>query len=153
MSGALKNRNFIEKFAHSGATAAHLRHYVDVSLEKKPSVMIIHGGTNDIKGRNANSRTPEQIAGDLIATAVRAREHGVQNVAISGVLITRDQQANMRGNGINTLLKEYCRAYNFGFIDNSNIQITHLKQGDAVHLAPNGHGKLVKNWSQYLNNF
>ena len=143
----------MKKFAHSGATAAHLRHYVDISLEKKPVAMIIHGGTNDIKGRNANSRTAEQIAGDLIATAVRAREHGVRIVAISGILITRDQQANIRGQEINALLQEYCRAYNFGFIDNSNIQLSHLKQGDAVHLAPNGHGKLVKNWSGYLNTF
>jgi len=114
MSSGLQNRNFIEKFAHSGATAAHLRHYVDISLEKKPVAMIIHGGTNDIKGRNANSRTAEQIAGDLIATAVRAREHGVRIVAISGILITRDQQANIRGQEINALLQEYCRAYNFG---------------------------------------
>ena len=153
MSSDLRNRNYIEKFAHNGATAAHLCHYVEVCLEKKPSLMIIHGGTNDIKGRNANSKSSDQIACDLIATAVKAREHGVRNVAISGIFITRDQQANMRAREVNRILVEHCRAYNFGFIDNSDIELKHLKVGDAVHLAPNGHGKLVKNWTNYINSF
>ena len=153
MSGNLRNHNYIEKFAHNGATAAHLSHYVDICLEKKPSSMIIHGGTNDIKGRNANSKSSDQIACDLIATAVKAREHGVRNVAISGIIITRDPQANLRAQEINRTLVEHCRAYNFGFIDNSDIELKHLKVGDAVHLAPNGHGKLVKNWTNYINTF
>ena len=153
MANILRNNMFVEKFCHKGATAAHLKHYIDIALEKKPSHLIIHGGTNDIKGRNANSKTSDQIACDLIATAVKAREQGVQHIAISGVLITRDQHSNMRSTEINDILVDYCRAYNFGFIDNTNIQLEHLRLQDPVHLATNGLGKIVKNFSRFANNF
>ena len=51
MNSLLKTST-VTKFSYSGATSVHLRHYSDVLLESKPDAVLIHGGTNDIWGKN-----------------------------------------------------------------------------------------------------
>ena len=94
--------------AYSGATAEHLHHYVDIILEEQPGSIIIHGGTNDIYGKNKNNKTEEEIAIDLVNTGIKCRERGVRHVFISSVMVVNDKVANTKAQNINFILKRYC---------------------------------------------
>ena len=149
----LNHTAFIDKFAHSGATTVHLRTYAEVALLSKPEGIIIHGGTNDILGRNATSYSEDQIASTLIEIGVKARNENVKDIFISSVLPTKNKLANEKALQINNFLKSYCVAYNFVYIDNSNITQDDLKEEerDLVHLSPTGREALMKNFSHYFN--
>ena len=149
----LNHTAFIDKFAHSGATTVHLRTYAEVALLSKPEGIIIHGGTNDILGRNATSYSEDQIASTLIEIGVKARNENVKDIFISSVLPTKNKLANEKALQINNFLKSYCVAYNFVYIDNSNIIQDDLKEEerDLVHLSPTGREALMKNFSHYFN--
>ena len=85
---------YVTKLAQSGATAAHLNHYVDIALAEKPDGLMIHGGTNDIIGRNSRNQPANEIAYELIRIGVKAREANVRDIFISIILVTKDSEAN-----------------------------------------------------------
>ena len=142
----------IKKMAYSGATAEHLHHYVDIILEEQPGSIIIHGGTNDIYGKNKNNKTEEEIAIDLVNTGIKCRERGVRHVFISSVMVVNDKVANTKAQNINFILKRYCEHYNFGYICNDFLSTLDLKHQDPVHLNWDGRRKLVDNYITELNN-
>ena len=153
LNRATNHRAFIDKFAHSGATTSHLITYADVALLNRPDGIVLHGGTNDIIGRNATDQSPDQIACNLIELGVKARNAKVKDIFISSVLPTKDARANEKALLINQHLKTYCTAYNFVFIDNSNITEEDLKEDerDRVHLSASGSDELMKNLAYYFN--
>ena len=144
---------YVDKFAYSGATTTHLKTYIEVALQKKPDGIIIHGGTNDILGKNATSQTEDQIACNLIEVGVKARSSNVKDIFISSIVPTKDHRANQKANLINKCLKEHCMAYNFVYVDNSNITEEDLREieSDRVHLSTAGRDELMKNFGYYFN--
>ena len=144
---------YVSKLAQSGATAAHLNHYADIALAEKPDGLIIHGGTNDIIGRNSRNQPANEVAYELIRIAGKAREANVRDIFISSILVTKDTEANKKVKEINNHLKELCVAYNFVYMDNNNITQEDLKDNnhDLVHLSPTGTDALMKNFSYYFN--
>lgn len=154
LSRELNSSVYVDKHAYSGATAAHLRHYSDIGLNKKPNGVVIHGGTNDLLGSNSSDDHSDDIACTLIETAVKARSLGTKDIFISSVLPTKDEHANTRAAEINSFLKSYCKAYGFCFVDNRNITIDDLKKDDdrdRVHLSDVGGKQLMYNFAHYFN--
>ena len=141
---------YVSKFAYHGATASHIKHYIDVALEKKPDILVIHAGTNDIWGSNKNNKRAEDIAGELIDTAIKARQRGVRRIFISSVLPVRNAESNTRATDINSILKLMCRDNEFQFIDNSNITLEYLRKDDDVHLNGWGFRELALNFAHYI---
>ena len=150
MAKYIDGRVYIRKMAYSGATAGHLLHYADIALEGTPHSMIIHGGTNDLYGRNKNNKSARDIASDLIAIGVKARNKGVQNIPISSVLPIADNEAFDRSLDVNNYLRDFCYSNNFIYISNSFLSVDDLR--DTVHLNDNGRVQLVNNYIDYLNN-
>ena len=143
----------VTKFSYSGATSLHLRHYSDILLESKPDGVLIHGGTNDIWGKNQRKYASSQrIAEDIISIGLKCKQGGVKTIYISSVLTTRLPTSNKTAGEINVLLKLLCIQHNFVYIDNSFISINDLHQGDEVHLGWGGRKKLVDNYLKILNN-
>ena len=152
MNSLLKTST-VTKFSYSGATSVHLRHYSDVLLESKPDAVLIHGGTNNIWGKNQRKKASSQtIAKDIISIGLKCRQGGVKTIYISSILTTRLPTTNRTAGEINTLLKLLCIQHNFNFIDNSFITENDLHQGDEVHLSWEGRKKLVTNYLKILNN-
>ena len=150
MNSCLK-RATVAKFSYSGATSVHLRHYCDVLLEEKPDSILIHGGTNDIWGKNQRKNaTLRKIAEDIISIGLKCRERGVKNIYISSIIITRNSHINKNSRDINEFLKLLCVQYNFFFIDNSFITQSDLNDDDEVHLSWEGRKKLVNNFINIL---
>ena len=148
----IRGRVFVHKQAISGATASHICHYSDILLKDKPNAVIIHAGTNDLVGRNADSNlSADNIACDLIRTGVKARNAGVKQVMISSLLPINDYQANKKAQEVNNHLREHCHAYNFLYIDNANMTKEDLQ--DTVHLSRDGKGVLMDNSAYYVNRY
>ena len=141
---------YVSKFAYHGATASHIRHYIDIALEKKPDVLIIHAGTNDVWGRNRNDKCAEDIASELIDTALKAKQRGVRRVLILSVLPVRNPESNARATDINNILKILCREKDIQLIDNSNITLEYLRKDDDVHLNGWGFRELALNFAHYI---
>jgi len=143
---------YVKKFAYGGgATASHLKHYIDIGLECNPEIVIIHGGTNDISGSNENDKHPRTVASELIEAGVKAKNCGAKEVYISSVLPVRNHQQDSRGKDINKYLRMLCREESITFVDNSNISTGLLEDGDNVHLNQWGSRELCKNFAHYLN--
>ena len=100
-------------------------------------------------GRNKNNKPAEEIASDLIATGVKARNKGVQNVYVSSILPIADNDAYDRALDINGYLRDLCFSHDFTFISNSFLTLDDLK--DPVHLNENGRVRLVNNYIDYFN--
>ena len=144
----LLTKSSADKFAYSGATSVHLYHYCDVLLAGKPDSVLIHGGTNDIWGRNRRNVSSQQIAKDIISIGVKCRERGVKNVYISAIIVTHVPHSNRSGREINALLKLLCVDNNFTYIDNDFLTEEDLE--DQVHLSWDGRRKLVNNYIAIL---
>ena len=137
--------DFIVVKSFPGATSEDMSHYIEPSLEKRPQTVVIHTGTNDLKG----VETANVIAKRIIKLATRCTDRGSQAL-VSG-LINRGDQPKLNGKleYVNELLKASCESRNIGFIDNSNITLTNLNNS-KLHLNSSGDKKLTNNILEYI---
>ena len=63
-----------------GARTKAMNHYVSPDLEKKPDIVILHTGTNDLKSVSS----PEEITNQITSLALSMKEKGHQ-IAVSGI--------------------------------------------------------------------
>ena len=81
----------------SGAKIVDMKHYVKPTQEKKPALIIIHVGTNDLPG-NKNS---EEIVG--FANSIKLAKIMCLHLAVS-----RKNQFNIKAKEVNKNLKDKC---------------------------------------------
>ena len=62
-----------------GTRTKAMKHYLIPDLERKPDLLILHTGTNDLKSVSS----PEEIANEIISLALFVKENGHQ-IAVSG---------------------------------------------------------------------
>ena len=74
-----------------GARTKAMKHYVSPDLEKKPDLVILHTGTNDLKSVSS----PEEIANEIISLALSVKEKGHQ-IAVSRILPRGDSPKKLR---------------------------------------------------------
>ena len=137
-----------------GATSQHLHHYIKPHLiEEAPTAVYIHGGTNDL---GDNTKTPENIADELIRAGETAKQFGASDIHISSIIVRRvGLLSNMeqRRREVNRILQERSSYINFNYVDNDNIATSDLDH-DRLHIRHNGPGytKLASNMVRALNN-
>ena len=120
-----------------GATAKEVEHHLKPEMEKTHyDSVIICAGTNNVpptKKHNSDiwtEQTPDEIAQEIINVGFYCREQGVNDIYIS--LLTVRKTFVEKINKINNLLKDYCRASHFYFIDHSNLKLEHLYDGTHI---------------------
>ena len=135
-----------------GGKARHFRHYMQPHLEEvAPKTVIIQCGGNDLPTPKGETAIPvEQIAEDVISLGEFSRQHGVKNILIAGVPIRKRQYIQERCKQLNNILMEFCKARGYTYVDNSNIEVTHV-QNDGTHLTYEGSDLLANNYLYYLN--
>ena len=137
-----------------GATAQHLHHYMTPHLiEEAPTAVYIHGGTNDL---GDYTKTPENIADELIRAGETAKQFGASDIHISSIIVRRVgllSNLEQRRREVNQIIEERCAYANFNYVDNDNISTSDLDH-DRVHIRHNGPGymKLASNIVRALNN-
>ena len=92
----------------------------------------------------------ESIAKDIIESGEVCKQFGVKNVFISGVPIRQKEYIQKRCTELNDILQEMCKHHGFIYIDNANINMSHVQQ-DGVHLTYEGSDLLANNYLSYLN--
>ena len=122
-----------------GANTKSLKCYIEPTLTSdKFETAVIHCGTNDIAPRpNIHQQTDEEIAEATIEIAKKCKEHGVDNVLISGIIPRRGIVVDKRRINTNTILQKMCTENGLLFIDNSNIRRHDLRY-DGLHLTDTG---------------
>ena len=106
-----------------GARTKAMKHYVSPDLEKKPDLVILHTGTNDLKSVSS----PEEIANEITSLALSVKEKGHQ-IAVSGIFPHGDSFSK-KAKDVNDCLEIKSKDHNIDFISHKNINTrSHLNQ-------------------------
>ena len=130
-----------------GSTVEDMSSYTKPSVEKKPDYVILHTGTNNIK------KDQTRILADKIidlATNITSKLPD-SKVMISGITRRNDPGINTKINEVNKIVKLHCSQRDLLFIDNSNIDDSHLN-ASGLHLNRKGIIALAKNFTSRLDN-
>ena len=108
----------------------------------------LHGGTNDIL-TNANH---EEIARNIIKIGLNSKNHSVNDVVISSVLVKKNPNLNALIRRVNDLLRDLCSMNGFGYICNDAITTEYLWK-DGIHLQDLGTNISSSNFIKFANSF
>lgn len=134
------------KRSFAGATALQLQYYMEEVLnEENPDMVVINIGTNNITKKQ---QSEEEIVKEILGTVDKCRIYGVNEIFVSGLTCRPMYQTQV--NKINTLLRQNTGAYEYKFIDNSDIMEKHLWK-DRLHLNDQGIINLACNFLDSFN--
>ena len=129
-----------------GATVEDMSDYVMPSLRRKPTEVILHVGTNDIK-----TSEPREIAEGIVDLGLKIQNHSPDcNVTISSLILRADENLDCKINEVNRIVKRFAKQYAWRTISHSNIKRKHLNDS-GLHLNVQGTKLLVKNLVSHLN--
>ena len=131
---------------HLGATADELRFYSKYNIQKlKPQCVVIVAGANDVSREDSNAPdAPAEIAHRIAQIAREAKDLGVQQVCVMGIVLRRDKRYSQLITRVNLALRHVCSDEAFRYIDNSFIGVADL-QRDGLHVSYQGKQKLMHN--------
>ena len=143
--GLAKQHEEVVIKAHGGATTRDMVDYIKPVLRKKPDVVILHTGTNDLtKGVDTISQLEE------ISDLVTNDEKNNTELVISTV-VTRGDRAGMskRIANLNKRIKKFCAERNLQTIEHDNIDFSCLAT-KRLHLNKRGDSILANNFINFL---
>jgi lysophospholipase L1-like esterase len=130
-----------------GAKISAIKHHIKPCLDKKPTHVILHVGTNDLPEKHP-SKIVDGIAEicDIIQTESPSTE-----IVISEVILRTDGAEYKQKIGeTNTLLASFCESRNLYIIKYNNIGEPHINPY-GVHFNRAGTSVLARNILDYLN--
>ncbi len=130
----------------SGATVDDMCDFLKPTLRKHPDKLIIHAGTNDIRKSD-----PGTVAHKVTDLAKKFRkDFSNTEVLISSLIVRNDSpELAQKVKQTNIILKSNCLSNNLVFLDNSNINCSHLNYR-GLHLNRDGSALLQNNISNIL---
>ena len=128
-----------------GARVDCMKHYIRPTLDKKPDVMIIHCGTNDLK-----TKEPEEITENIVTLAKMVSEESENTSVIVSGIVPRGDALNGNVEKVNGILQKRCNECNIGFIDNGNIDPAKHLNNSKLHLNIHGTNELQKNLQEFI---
>ena len=153
-----QERAIIKKYP--GATSAEIAHYAIHPLNAiQPFRCIVVAGTNDLRPKDNTVLEAESIVKSIISIGKTARDFGVTEINISGLVTRRDRRLNRIIPRINALLQAECLREDFTFIEQDDITYAHLND-DGLHLNHYGSSIMKMNllrcflsFNPYFNDF
>ena len=113
------------------------------TVRKKPDLIIIHSGTNDIQN---NVNTLQKIR-EVISSIKEYDTDDNIKIALSSIIHRSDHDFEDKINETNRKLGNLCKGKGMIFINNSNIDSTCLNRS-KLHLNKSGTSLLIKNFSK-----
>ena len=132
--------------SHPGATTEDLIDYVRPTARKKPKMMVIHSGTNDLTYKVNTLQKIRKVINAI-------KENDVNNeieIVLSSVIHRDDQDLEDEINKLNEKLENLCKGKGMRFIDNSNIKSSFLNRS-KLHLNKSGTALLTKHFAKMVN--
>ena len=128
-----------------GATTQDMKDYIKPTIARKPDMVILHTGRNDLRSK----QNPSDIANEIINLAKNINNSGTE-VSIS-LLIPRGDRLSKKGKEVNRELQEKCTAENFAFILHKNINSKLDLFPDKLHPNKKDQGILKGNFRKFIN--
>ena len=124
-----------------------MKDYIKSTIARKPDMVILHTGTNDLK----SNQNPSDIANEII-NLVKNIKISETEVSISS-LIPRGDRLSEKGKKVNKEFEEKCTAENFAFIVHKNINSKLDLFPDKLHPNKKGRGDLKGNFRKFINKY
>ena len=120
--------------------------YVRPTVRKKPNLIIVHSGTNDIQN---NVNTLQKIRKVISSIKEYDTDDNIK-IALSSIIHRSDHDFEDKINETNRKLENLCKGKGMIFINNSNIDSTCLNRS-KLHLNKSETFLLIKNFSKAVN--
>ena len=134
----------------NGATIKDMKSYIQPTIERKPNLIVLHTGTNDLSLKLNNEQKSElQIANEIFELAKSIKENGIE-VVISGLLPRGDRLETNRKR-VNLILADLCTENNYAFLEHPNIDPSKHLNSSKVHLNRMGDCAFENNLLRALN--
>ena len=137
--GRLQIRNNVKLRPFSGASTEDMRSYLKPLLNKDPSVVILHVGTNDF--------TENGIDSDTIVSRILSLKAEIEKIVDGCKVILSLPIRRRDSDRANKILAEVCEkitVMKLDFINNSNIMSEHLGRR-GLHLNQYGKSRFAQN--------
>ena len=146
-AGVATSETYVKSTGISGATTQDMTDYLKPAINKKPDLLIVHAGTNDITNNVPDSAKHFQEVINL------AKEKNV-SLAFSNLCkrFDKDSQYLEEVGKRNKVLGDVCRDNEIPIIDNSFFDESCVKP-DGVHPTDFGCMKLALNVKKFLSNY
>lgn len=128
----------------SGATTTDMRDHMKPSLRRKPERVILHIGTNDLKGSS-----PVEIADNIVDLARMIENESDAEIVLSEIITRADNIPDENVKKINKLVNRYANQNGWGIIRNDNITKHHLDE-KGLHLNEKGISIMINNLVTYF---
>ena len=122
-----------------------MRDYIKPTMARKPDMIVLHTGTNDLK----RNKTPSDIASEIIQLAKSIKTNRIE-VAVSSVTLRGDKLAE-KAKKVNINLQEKSTAENFAIIQHTNINSKLDLFSDKLRPNKKGQGILKGNFRRFIN--
>ena len=132
--------------SHPGTTTDDFIDYVQPTVRKKPNLIIIHSGTNDIQN---NVNTLQKVR-KVISSIKKYDTDDNIKIALSSIIHRSDHDFEDKINETNRKLENLSKGKGMIFINNSNIDSTCLNRS-KLHLNKSGTFLLIENFSEAVN--
>ena len=132
-------------------SARYIHHYIQPPLNEaniKTDIAVLHMGTNDILGTDADK---DLIIESVIDIAKECIRFGVKDVFVSSVTVNA-RRSSAFISAVNKIPQDKCATHHFNFINNSNIKKEHFCKDD-LHLNRSGKDLLMKTLDNFLRDF
>ena len=134
---------WINKISISGMTSMEMKHYLQPSLFKKPSAIIIHCGINDLMQSTSVGNIYQEIK--AVINNVKGKLPNCAIYLSSVIQQVKDKDLNPIIDQLNDTFNNVCNETNVNFLDNGNISIDYLNNS-GLHLNKRGTAKLACNF-------
>ena len=118
--------------------------HVTPTIKRNPATIILHCGTNDLRGNDS-----AQTIAENIAELAQALSTNANKVYVSGI-VPRGDRLNEKAMEVNEELQRMCQRRKIQFIDNCNIDPNLHLNGSRLHLNYQGTCCLANNFLRAL---
>ena len=147
--GLSDDRHKVKVKNHSGATTENIRDFIKPEVRKKPDIIIVHVGTNDITNNTKSFENYKKIT-DAIKGCHQIR---VTKLRISNVIIRKDKpDIEKKVIEFNSRLSKFCSKNKIDIIENENLDESCLSL-KKLHLKKKGNSYLANNFLDFLHSF
>ena len=127
----------------SGATTTEMKHFIKPLVQRKPSEIILHVGTNDVDIHSA-----EEVADNIIKLTDDTKKKGIRCTVSSLVVRADSELLKSAVIDVNNVLRDSL-PQDVNFVEHSNITNYHLNNS-RLHLNHRGDTALVHNFIQHI---
>ena len=133
----------VKVHSFSGATTTEMKHFIKPLVQRKPSEIILHVGTNDV-----DIHSTEEVADNIIKLTDDIKKEGIRCTVSSLVVRADSELLKSAVIDVNNVLRDSL-PQDVNFVEHSNITNYHLNNS-RLHLNRRGDAALAHNFIQHI---